>query len=231
MNNMKIGGFSKITLLDFPDNVACIVFTKGCNFNCPFCQNVSLILDDNKDLIDESEIFEYLEKRKNVLDGISISGGEPFIQKKLKDFILKVKNLGLKVKIDTNGSNPVLLKELINNNLLDYIAMDIKNSYEKYDITSGTIVNIDNIKESIKLIEESSIKYEFRTTIIKEFHNIDDIVKILSYIDKKSKYYIQNYTKNSDIKDQNLNSFTNEELENMKEKLSKKYENITFRDI
>lgn len=225
---MRIGGLLKLSLLDYPDNVSCIVFTQGCNYNCPFCHNSSLI--KNKDgAIKEEVIFEYLNKRKNIIDAVSISGGEPLIQEDIIDFIKKIKELGYKVKIDTNGSKPDVLKELIDNKLIDYIAMDIKNTLLKYEKTTG--YNSDNIIESIKLIENSNLDYEFRTTIVKELHNIDDIKDILKLINKKSKYYIQNFKRNDQVLNKNLNGFSTIELIDMKKILEKVYQNIEFRDV
>ena len=135
---MKISGIQKLTLLDFPDHVACTLFTPGCNFKCPFCHNSSLVLDlSTCQIIDEEEIFSFLKKRVGILDGVCITGGEPTLQKDLKDFIRKIKNLGYSVKLDTNGYRPEILKELVEENLLDYVAMDIKNSISKYPKTIG----------------------------------------------------------------------------------------------
>lgn len=224
---MRIGGFLKLSLLDYPDNVSCIVFTQGCNYNCPFCHNSSLInIKDGN--VSEEEIFEYLNKRKNIIDAVSISGGEPLIQEDIIDFIKKIKELGYKVKIDTNGSKPDVLKELIDNKLIDYVAMDIKNTLLKYEKTAG--VKANNTIESIKLIENSNIDYEFRTTIVKELHNIDDIKNILSLINKKSKYYIQNFKRNDQVLNKNLNGFSTIELIDMK-KILEEYQNIEFRDV
>lgn len=227
---MKIGGLTKLTLLDYPGKLACIIFINGCNFRCPFCHNSPLI-KDNEDEITEEYVLEYLKKRKKVLDGVSISGGEPLLHNEIKDLIIKVRDIGYSIKVDTNGSNPKLLNELLKENLVDYVAMDIKNEFSKYDLTSGVKVNIDNIKESIKLLENSDIDYEFRTTLTKELHNIDDIESILSYISPKSKYYIQNYVENDGVLIKGMHGFSKEELENMKTKLEKKHNNITFRDL
>lgn len=229
---MQISGFEKLTLLNYKDKVACIIFTKGCNFKCPFCHNSELI-DINSDYeeINESEIFSYLEKRKNILDGVCISGGEPLIHKDIGYFISRIKNMGFSVKIDTNGSNPILLKELIDKNLIDYVAMDIKNSFIKYNDTAGVNVNLENIKKSIKIIEESNIEYEFRTTLVKEYHNIDDIKEICKLISKKSIYYLQNFVNNEGVLNRKLKSFSTVELEKMQEKLKGEYPNIIFRDI
>ena len=225
---MLISGFDKVTLLNYPGLVACTIFTKGCNLKCPFCHNSSLISGNDDTYIDEDEIFKYLNKRKNIIEGVCISGGEPLLQKDIKEFIRKIKSLGLKVKLDTNGTNPDLILSLINDNLLDYIAMDIKNIKSKYELTSGAKVKIENILKSINIIENSGIDYEFRTTI-KEFHTLSDIDYISKKLDKKSKYYIQNFVKSDAVLDKNLHSFTSDELKEMKQILNN--ENIIFRDL
>ena len=143
---MKISGFQKLTLLDYPGKIACIIFTQGCNYKCSYCQNSLLIPCSNEKLIDEEEVIDYLEKRKNLLDGIVISGGEPTVQCGLVNFIERVKKIGLLVKLDTNGSNPAIIKRLIDEGLVDYVAMDIKNSLNKYCLTSGVAkINMQNI--------------------------------------------------------------------------------------
>lgn len=223
-----IGGFDKLTLLNFPNRVACTIFTRGCNFKCPFCHNSSLI-NKEEELIDEETIFKYLEKRIKILDGVCITGGEPLIHKNIKELIKRIKDMGFEVKLDTNGSNPELLKELIDEKLIDYVAMDIKNIFDKYDITSGTKVNIDNIKKSINIIEKSNIEYEFRTTIIKEYHSIEDIIEISKMINKKSNYYIQNFVYSDGVVNKDLHGFSSVELESIKNKINNK--NIIFRDL
>ena len=225
---MKISGFDKLTLLNYPDKVACTIFTSGCNLRCPFCHNSGLVTN-NYNEISFNSIYEYLKKRIGILDGVCITGGEPLIHADIKDYIKKIKDLGYLVKIDTNGCNPKLLKELIDLKLVDYIAMDIKNIYSKYDITSGVKVNIDNIKKSISIIENSGIDYEFRTTIVKEFHSTQDIKEILSYISSNSNYYIQNFKNSNDVFNRNLSSFSEKELVEMKNKINNK--NIYFRDL
>ena len=225
---MKISGFDKLTLLNYPDKVACTIFTSGCNLRCPFCHNSGLVTNNYNEISFDS-IYEYLKKRIGILDGVCITGGEPLIHADIKDYIKKIKDLGYLVKIDTNGCNPKLLKELIDLKLVDYIAMDIKNIYSKYDITSGVKVNIDNIKKSISIIENSGIDYEFRTTIVKEFHSTQDIKEIFSYISSNSNYYIQNFKNSNDVFNRNLSSFSEKELVEMKNKINNK--NIYFRDL
>lgn len=229
---MKISGLQKLTLLDFPDVVSCIVFTKGCNLRCPFCHNSSLVVDSKlTPEIDEEEVFSYLNKRKNILDGVVISGGEPLLQKDIKDFIVKVKILGYKVKLDTNGVNSKLLSELIDEKLVDYVAMDIKNTFDKYDMTTGkSNSRIDNIKESIRILKKEKIPYEFRTTIVKDFHNIEDIKKILKYING-SKYFIQNFVDNENTIKKGLTGFTKDELININNELKKDFTNFKIREL
>lgn len=228
---MKISGFSKLTLLDFPGVMACEIFTQGCNIRCPFCQNSSLIeMNDNYNYTEE-EVMDYLERRKKILDGIVITGGEPTVQKDLVRFIQDVKNLGYKVKLDTNGFRPTVLKELLDKNLLDYVAMDIKNSFEKYNITCGMkSIAIENVKKSIEILKNSNIKHEFRTTIIKEYHTKQDILKILDIIGD-SKYYLQNFEMSADVIDKNLHGFSDYELMQMEDLLNLKYHNVEIRGI
>lgn len=229
---MIIDGFQKLTLLDFPENIACLIFTKGCNLKCPFCHNGPLVLNKTKEgLITEEEIFEYLKKRKNVLDGVVVSGGEPLLQKQIKRFIGDIKKLGYKVKLDTNGTSPVLLEELIDEGLIDYVAMDIKNVFDKYPkITGCKNVNTANIQKSIEVLKQNKIDYEFRTTIVKEFHDISDIKKILSYVGD-SKYFIQNFVDNENVIKSGLHGFTKEELININEELKKEFTNFKIREL
>ncbi len=229
---MTINGMQKLTLLDYPGNVACLIFTQGCNFRCPFCHNSGLLdMNNNCEKIDEKEVFKYLEKRRGLLDGVCISGGEPLLQKDIEDFIRKVKVLGYKVKLDTNGSSPKKLKQLIEDGLIDYVAMDIKNDFLNYDKTAGMCTNIDNIKKSIEIIENSNIEYEFRTTIVKQFHDVGKLEKIIQYIGPNARYYIQNYQDCSSVLQRGLNGFDNEELLNIKNTLGVKYPNLVVRGV
>lgn len=209
---MNISGFNKLTLLDYPNKLAAIIFTQGCNFDCPFCQNSLLIHNSCESIIGEEEVLSYLEKRKNILDGVVISGGEPTLQKNLISFIRKIKKLGYSVKLDTNGFRPNVLQKLLDLNLIDYVAMDIKNTFSKYHMTCGIEkIAIENIKKSIEILKNSNIAYEFRTTIIKEHHSIDDIKSILSVIGDSS-YYLQNFEDSEYVKDKSLHGFSDLEL-------------------
>ena len=227
---MIIDGFDKLTLLDYPGYLACIIFTRGCNFKCPYCQNSSLIrYNKEPGKISEEEVLEFLKTRVGKLEGIVISGGEPTIQKGLKDFIIKVKDLGFKVKLDTNGSNPKILKDLLDNKLLDYVAMDIKNDLDNYELVTDCKVNTKAIKESIDILSKSKTDHEFRTTIMKECHKITNLKKILELV-KKNKYYIQNFKVSDDVIDKSLSSFTTEELKLIKEELLD-HNNVILRDL
>lgn len=229
---MIIDGFQKLTLLDYPGKIACIIYTKGCNFACSYCQNSSLIKCDSlKGKISEEEILNYLEKRKNILEGVVITGGEPLIQKNIKDFIYKIRKLNYSIKLDTNGSNPKLLKELINEGLIDYVAMDIKNVFSKYNLNIGKKIELDNIKESINVLKENKVDYEFRTTIIKEFNTFDDIFKVCKLVGTKSKYYLQNFEDSSDVMDHSLHGFSKEELLTILKKLKSDYPNLEIRTL
>lgn len=228
---MRIAGLQKLTLLDYPGNIAAIIFTKGCNFNCGYCQNSSLILNDGEELIEELEVLKYLEKRRKILDAVVISGGEPTIQKDLKSFIIKIKNMGFKVKLDTNGYNPNLLEELINDNLLDYVAMDIKADLNNYERVACKKINVNNILRSISLLKESNIAYEFRTTVIKGIHDINMLENILNIIGEDSKYYIQNFEESQNVLDKSLSGFSKEELQELKERINRKHELTSVRGL
>lgn len=227
---MEISGFEKMTLTDYPGYVAAIVFTQGCNFKCPFCHNSDLIYF-KKGLIDENEILNYLSKRKNVLDGVVITGGEPTMQNDLVSFLNKVKELGLKVKLDTNGVKPEVLKKIIELNLVDYIAMDIKSSNNNYSVVSGVSVDLDKISESVKLIKESELDFEFRTTVVKNYHTLNDLLSICEFVGKDSKYFLQNFESSSRVLDANLKGFTKDELLEMCAKLNEKFPNVKVRGI
>lgn len=227
---MKIAGYEKITVQDYPSHISCIIFTQGCNLKCPFCQNSTLIPFNNDKLVDENEILEYLSNRKNFINGVIVSGGEPTLQPDLKQFLIKIKEIGLDIKLDTNGTNYTLLKELIEHKLVDYVAMDIKNSLEKYSQTSGIIkINIENILNSINFLKQNIVEHEFRTTIINEYHTIQDIFKIIELVGD-SKLYLQNFKNSKNVLNKNLTSFTEEKLILWNEIL-KDYKNVHIRGI
>lgn len=197
---MLIKGLQKLTLLDYPGKMACTVFTAGCNFRCPFCHNASLVTNIDDERISEEEFFSFLEKRQGIIDGVCVTGGEPTLQPDLKDFLKKIKDLGYSVKLDTNGYRPEVLKDVVNSGLIDYVAMDIKNSQSKYALTTG-IENLDisKINESVEFLMSGVVDYEFRTTIVKELHTEEDIQDIVSWISGAKKYYLQGFIDSGDL--------------------------------
>ena len=228
---MQIAGFDKLSLLNYPDKVAATIFTNGCNYCCPYCQNSALVLDaKNNELFPEEEVLAYLEKRKKLIDGVCITGGEPTLQRDLKEFIIKLKNLGYLVKLDTNGSNPDVIKDLIDNKLIDYIAMDIKSTFDKYNIITARNVDLDKIRQSINIIKNSGIEYEFRTTVIKEYVSYEDLVYIIDYL-QTDRYYLQKFEdRDTNIK-ANIKAYTDSELKEIYLKLKEKYEYIKIRGL
>ena len=222
---MIIKGFAKLTLLDYPGKVACTIFTGGCNFRCPFCHNASLATRAGEvDTIPESDIFDLLRKRKGILDGVCITGGEPLLfGDELKSFIIKIKELGYAVKLDTNGSFPDRLASLIEADLIDKVAMDIKNSPAKYGLTAG-VENFDMspILESIELLKSSGIDYEFRTTVVKELHSASDLEEIGKMIAGAKEYYLQSFVDSGDLIGEGLSAPSPEDMEAYR-KIAEKY--------
>lgn len=219
---MLIVGINKTTLLDYPGCVAATVFVGGCSFRCPFCHNGGLVNNPlSQESYSEGEILEFLSKRKRILKGVCITGGEPTLHADLPEFILKVKELGYRVKLDTNGYAPNVLKELIDQKLLDYVAMDIKNCPDKYALTAGMRdpFDIDRIKQSVNLLKTSSLLYEFRTTVVKEFHTREDLLEIAGWIKGCPHYYLQQYRDDENILDRishgPFHGYNKEEMEGM----------------
>lgn len=212
---MFIQGLQKLTLLDYPDHLACTVFTQGCNFRCPFCHNGSLV--KNKDLenrIEEDEFFKFLNTRSTILDGVCVTGGEPTLQPDLPEFLKKVKDMGFLVKLDTNGYRPEVLKNIVNSGLADYVAMDIKNSKEKYRQTIG-IENFDisNILESVEFLTAGKVDYEFRTTVVKELHTREDLISIGHWLEGAKRYSLQKFEDSQDILSEGFSSYEDHEME------------------
>ncbi len=195
---MKIGGFQKNSLIDYPNLISAVVFTYGCNFRCPFCHNAELVVKKPEQLYDEQDIMAFLKTRINKLDAVSITGGEPTLHKDLPNFIAKIKEMGFKVKIDTNGTNPKMVEFLLKKNLIDFIAMDVKTVLDKKEYSSVVGVDLsdemfNNILRTIEIIKNSKIKHEFRTTAIKEIHNKDKFNAILKAIQGADKFVIQSF--------------------------------------
>ena len=198
---MIIKGLQKLTLLDFPGHVACTIFTSGCNYRCPFCHNASLALsrDEGADYSEE-EILDFLKKRTGILDGVAITGGEPLIWPDIIDLLRKIKEIGFMVKLDTNGTFPDRLKEIIDEGLVDYVAIDIKNSPEKYAQTVGKDdALLDKLRESVNILMNGGVDYEFRTTVVDELHTAEDIKKIGEFIKGAKRWFLQNFVDSGDL--------------------------------
>lgn len=230
---VKIYGLQKLSMLDYPGHMAATIFTGGCNFRCPFCHNRSLVFLDEADKeIEVEEVIDYLEKRKGILDGVCVTGGEALLQPGIKQFIKSIKGLGLDVKLDTNGTNSKLLKELIDEKLIDYVAMDIKNSKKKYPLTTGQEdVNLKEIESSVELLKNGTLDYEFRTTVVKEYHEEKDFEDIGEWIKGANHYYIQNFEDHGNCIEQGLNPHTKEKLEIFKDIASKYVKDVGLRGI
>ena len=228
---MQFGGFEKFTLIDYPTKVACMVYTIGCNFRCPYCHNPELVDETVSTAIDEKEILDFLKGRTGMLDGLVITGGEPTMHgDDLLSFMREVKKLGFLVKLDSNGTNPVVLRQAIDEKIVDYIAMDIKSPFSKYTETVGRAVNVDNIKKSIEIIKESGIRYEFRTTIVKSMLSFLDIEEIGKEIKGANNYYLQKFIPTKTVNPQFLKkvTYSDEEFVDLKN-IMEKY--VSFCDI
>jgi len=222
-----------LTLLDYPGKIAATLFLAGCNFRCGFCHNPDLvIIEPSTNFVTEKEVLDFLNKRKGVLEGVCIGGGEPLLQPEIEEFLNKIKNLGYLIKLDTNGFNSGLLKNLLEKNLVDYIAMDIKASIGKYEAVTNLKSDFKNIKESIKLIMSSSLPYEFRTTILPKYHDAKEIEMIGQMIAGADNYYLQNF-RNQKTLDASFSDelpFIDAELEKLKEVASKYVKNCQIRN-
>lgn len=213
---MRIEGFQKLTLLDFPGKTAATVFTGGCNFRCPFCHNALLVLPEEQPApFDEEEVFAYLRRRRGVLDGVVVTGGEPLLQSDIGAFLAKLKDLGFLIKLDTNGSNPARLKELLDTDLADYVAMDIKNAPSAYAKTVGVPgVDIEAIAASRDILMAGKVDFEFRTTLVRGLHTEDLVREMARFIAGGEKYYLQQFKNSGNlIAPDGLSAFTGEEMQ------------------
>ena len=214
---MNFNGFQKLTLLDYPGKVACTLFTSGCNLRCPFCHNASLVTHiDNANIYKKEEILSYLKKRQGILEGVCITGGEPLLQPKIEDFIKDVKSLGYSVKLDTNGFYPDKLINLVEKGLVDYVAVDFKNSYEKYPMTTG-IENLDlsPFKKTVEFLLSGKVDFEFRTTVVDKIHETQDIVDIAKTIQGAPRYFLQSFVDSGDLISNGLCAISPENMKKM----------------
>lgn len=230
---MNIYGFQTLTLLDYPGVVACTVFLGHCNFRCPFCQNGNLVLHPEREpLIDEETVFSHLEKRKGLLDGVCITGGEPTLESELPDFLGKVREMGYRIKLDTNGYRPEVLKSLAEAGLVDYVAMDIKNSPDRYGETAGlTDLDVLRIQESVEFLMCGAVDYEFRTTVARELHGRAEFERIGKWLAGCRKYCLQNYRESEFVLQPVFSGYSREQLERFRELLLRSIGQVEIRGV
>lgn len=230
---MNIYGFQTLTLLDYPGVVACTVFLGHCNFRCPFCQNGNLVLHPEREpLIDEETVFSHLEKRKGLLDGVCITGGEPTLESELPDFLGKVREMGYRIKLDTNGYRPEVLKSLAEAGLVDYVAMDIKNSPDRYGETAGLAdLDVLRIQESVEFLMRGAVDYEFRTTVARELHGRAEFERIGKWLAGCRKYCLQNYRESEFVLQPVFSAYSREQLERFRELLLRSIGQVEIRGV
>ena len=220
---MRIGGLQKCSLIDYPGRVAVVIFTQGCNFRCPYCHNRELVLPEYfKKTIPQEDVLALLTKRREYLDGVVITGGEPTEQEDLLEFMRKVKKMGYLLKLDTNGSRPRIIRSVIQQGLADYLAMDIKTSFVKYPKAIGVNFPVELIRESIALIKNSGIQYEFRTTVVRPFCEFEDVCRISALLKGENKYKLQPFKESIKMINPNIrsiNQYSDEMIESWKEKI------------
>lgn len=226
---MDFVAINKLSLLDYPNKVSCILFTRTCNFRCPFCHNGLTLLEDHETVVTFDEVISFLKKRQGILDGVVISGGEPTLMPDLVEKIRIIKDLGFLVKLDTNGTNPDTLLDLLDEHLIDYVAMDIKNSLEKYDLTAGAKVDKEKILKSIDILKNSGIEYEFRTTLIDEFHSKNDMYSIGKLLEGCPYLYLQKFQISDGVINKNLHPVDEDKVNEFIEILSQYIDNVETR--
>lgn len=230
---MNIQGLQKLTLLDYPEKMACTIFTGGCNLRCPFCHNAGIVLNPSADgEYSVEDILEFLKKRQGILDGVVITGGEPLMQKDIDVFIEKIRELGYSIKLDTNGTYPEKLRDLIDRGLLDYVAMDIKASPAGYPPAVGIGgYDISKIAQSVKLLLEGRVDYEFRTTVVREFHSIFDMNALGEFIKGAKRHYLQAFRDSGELIGFGLSGVDKKEMEEMRKILLGYVEKCELRGI
>lgn len=234
MNEIKICGLQKTTLLDFPGHVAATIFLGGCNFRCPFCHNSELLNHDTPAAYSAEEILKFLKKRQHILEGVCITGGEPTLQPEaLKSFLRDIRALGLLIKLDTNGTRPAVMRHLAEEGLIDCVAMDIKAGPDRYGTVSGVLrLNLDPVRESVSWLKQGTLSYEFRTTVVKGLHTREDFEQIGPWIAGCPHYYLQNYAASDRIlSPDGFDSFSKEELLTFAEIVKPYVGSVTLRGI
>lgn len=229
---MRINGFTGLSLIDYPDKISSIIFTSPCNFRCPFCQNSNLI-EKNDDVIQDFFVLNEISKRKNFIDGVVVTGGEPTLQEDLENFLFKIKEMGLKVKLDTNGYLPDIIENLIQKKLVDYVSMDIKTSFEKYSSACGVYVDIKKIQQTIKIIMNSDLDYDFRTTCVPGLVNKEDILKIGEFVKDAKLYIFQQFNNENAYSDEykKIVPYSEKEIEEFTEIIKKFVKKVRINNL
>lgn len=216
---MRIAGLQKLTLLDYPGKLACTVFLPGCNLRCPFCHNAALVLPEamGEPVMDTQGLLSFLESRKGKLDGVCITGGEPTLHRQLPQFIDKIRDLGFLVKLDTNGTDPEMLGQLLDEGMLDYVAMDIKNSPEKYARTVGGMDVLENVRKSVRILMDSGVEYELRTTVMHPYHTVEDMRAIGQWLQGARAYYLQQFVDSGGLIGSAMEPLNKEEMQALRD--------------
>lgn len=226
---MEILGIEKVSLVDYDGKICATIFTGGCNYRCPFCHN-SPIVNKEFEEHNEDEILKYLQSRKTLLDAVTISGGEPTLQQNLVEFIIKIKQMGYLVKLDTNGTNPEMIENLLKKNLIDYVALDIKNNFDDYNVLTGVLNSqVDKVKTTLQILKDYKIQYELRTTLIGNFHFLKNIEEMSKDLKGEKLLFLQNFVDSGSCFAKNLNSVSKKQAEEYREILSKTIQNVILR--
>ena len=230
---MKIAGLQKLTLLDYPGKTACTVFTWGCNLRCPFCHNAGLVTEAYREALTPEALYAFLEKRVGLLDGICVSGGEPLLQPDLIPFLEPIRGMGFLIKLDTNGTLPEKLREICESGLISMVAMDIKNCPEKYPLTAGTDrLSAEAVQRSVRyLMQQDRIPYEFRTTVVRQFHTAEDLAGIGRWIHGAQRYFLQNFQDSGHLIDSTVTGYTPAEMRQFLEIVRRDVPNAALRGI
>lgn len=226
---MKIFGMEKVSLVDYPEHICCTIFTAGCNFRCPYCHNGDLVNLTNLNQVCEQDFFEHLTKRKGVIDSVCVSGGEPTLQPDLIDFIKKIKQLGLLVKLDTNGTNFKTLENLVTHKLVDFVAMDIKTNFDNYYKFGASQSHLDNIKQSVEFLKTNKVNYEFRTTLENGLISLENIEKMAQELNGAKSLYLQCFKENDSNLESNLSSVPEKTAKTYKQVLEKTISQVELR--
>lgn len=228
---MYLGGIQKLTLLDYPGKLACTVFTTGCNYRCPFCHNAALVTHPSEQ-VSVDDVLEFLKKRRGVLQGVCVSGGEPLLQPDTPELLAQIRSLGYSVKLDTNGSFPERLRQVVEAGLADYVAMDVKNSPAAYGETVGREdFDLSGVSESIRYLLSGAVDYEFRTTVVREFHDAQRLTALAQWISGTRRYYLQAFEDSGDLISEGLHGYDPEELEQLREAVAKVLPCVELRGV